>query len=74
MLEVKISSLYVKQSWVQIAKGNAFGSQVRPGLRQTPQKKKKKPSMTKSMTMFLLLFDASTGTFYMKWFLPLAKP
>jgi len=33
MLEVKISSLYVKQSWVQIAKGNAFGSQVRPGLR-----------------------------------------
>lgn len=41
MLEVKISSLYVKQSWVQIAKGNAFGSQVRPGLRQTPQKKKK---------------------------------
>jgi hypothetical protein len=40
MLEVKISSLYVKQSWVQIAKGNAFGSQVRPGLQQTPQKKK----------------------------------
>jgi hypothetical protein len=72
MLEVKISSLYVKRSWVQIAKGNAFGTQVRPGLRQTPQKTK--PSMTKSMTMFLLLFDASTGTFYMKWFLSLAKP